>query len=256
MSDRLILVTNDDGIDSPGIFALVQKMRELGEVVVVAPDRQQSAVGHALTVAQPLRATKFHRNGEMFGFAINGTPSDCVKLAVSALLERKPDLIVSGINHGQNTSVNILYSGTVSAATEGMMLGVPSIAFSIASYHLNAECSVAAHISRKIAEKVLLKGALPIGMLLNVNIPAFAEDEIKGTKITRCSDSAWKDIYEKRTDPFGRDYYWFSGEYNFNDEEDGTDDRALQDGYVSITPIHYSFTAFQHLSELKYLENL
>jgi len=143
----LILVTNDDGIDSPGIYALAEVMKELGEVVVAAPDRQQSAVGHALTVAQPLRITKFKRN-KMIGNAINGTPADCVKIAISAILKRKPDLVISGINHGQNTSVNILYSGTVSAATEGMLLNIPSIAISLASYDFNYDLTIASEYAK------------------------------------------------------------------------------------------------------------
>ncbi len=155
----LILVTNDDGIDSPGIYALAEAMKELGEVVVAAPDRQQSAVGHALTVAQPLRITKFKRN-KMVGNAINGTPADCVKIAISAILKRKPDLVISGINHGQNTSVNILYSGTVSAATEGMLLNIPSIAISLASYDFNFDLSVASEYAKKIAAKVFHRGCL------------------------------------------------------------------------------------------------
>jgi len=203
----LILVTNDDGIDSPGIFALAEAMKNIGEVVVAAPDRQQSAVGHALTVAQPLRITRFRRN-EMKGHAINGTPADCVKLAISAILKRKPDLVVSGINHGQNTSVNILYSGTVSAATEGMLLGIPSIAISLASYDLGLDCSVAADYAKQAAINIL-KNPLPTGTLLNINVPAITKDEIKGTKITRHSNSCWDDFYEKRIDPFGIDYYWF-----------------------------------------------
>ncbi|MBI5325575.1 MAG: 5'/3'-nucleotidase SurE [Ignavibacteriae bacterium] len=248
-----ILVTNDDGIDSPGIFALVHSMKRLGKVVVVAPDRQQSAVGHALTVSDPLRVVPFHRNGEMFGYAINGTPSDCVKLAMSSLLNEKPNLVVSGINHGQNTSINILYSGTVSAATEGMLLGIPSIAVSLASYSLKADCSVAAEFSYKIATKVL-KSGLPDGTLLNVNVPSLQKDKIKGLKITRQSDSQWNDHYEKRTDPFGRDYYWFSGEYKVIDKDLATDDAALLAGYVSVTPIQFKFTNYDAINKLKILE--
>jgi 5'-nucleotidase len=248
-----ILVTNDDGIDSPGIFALVHALKGLGKVVVAAPDRQQSAVGHALTVSKPLRAINFHRNGEMFGYAINGTPSDSVKLAVSTLLDKKPDLVVSGINHGQNTSINILYSGTVSAATEGMLIGIPSIAVSLASYSLSADCSVAADISVEIAKKVL-KNGLPKGTLLNINIPALPKNKIKGMKITRQSDSLWNDHYEKRVDPFGRDYYWFSGEYKVVDKNIETDDAALLAGYVSITPIQFKFTNNDAITKLRYLE--
>jgi len=245
----LILVTNDDGIDSPGIYALAEAMKEIGEVVVAAPDRQQSAVGHALTVAQPLRITKFRRNN-MMGHAINGTPADCVKLAISAIIKRKPDLVVSGINHGQNTSVNILYSGTVSAATEGMLLGIPAIAVSLASYDLSLDCKPAADYAKQAAEHILNK-PLPKGTLLNVNVPALEKDEIKGVKITRHSNSCWDDFYEKRVDPFGRDYYWFSGIYKINDETLDSDDVAINSGYVSITPIHFDFTNYEVIEDLK-----
>ena len=245
----LILVTNDDGIDSPGIYALAEVMKELGEVIVAAPDRQQSAIGHALTVAQPLRTTKFKRN-KMFGHAINGTPTDCVKFAISAILKHKPDLVISGINHGQNTSVNILYSGTVSAATEGMLLKIPSIAISLASYDLNADCSVAADYAKLIAKK-LLGQQLPKGTLLNVNVPALEKEKIKGIKITRHSNSYWDDFYEKRVDPFGRDYYWFSGKYKINDDTNEADDVAIKEGYVSVTPIHFDFTNYDELDNIK-----
>ncbi len=248
-----ILVTNDDGIDSPGIFALVHALKKLGKVVVAAPDRQQSAVGHALTVSKPLRAISFHRNGEMFGYAINGTPSDSVKLAVSTLLEEKPDLVVSGINHGQNTSINILYSGTVSAATEGMLIGIPSIAVSLASYSLGADCSAAADISVEVSKKVI-KNGLPKDTLLNINIPALPKNKIKGIRITRQSDSQWNDHYEKRIDPFGRNYYWFSGEYKVIDKDIETDDAALLAGYVSITPIQFKFTNNDAIAKMKFLE--
>jgi len=254
MKDKpLILVSNDDGIDSPGIFALVKSLSQIGEVVVVAPDRQQSAVGHALTMALPLRITKFRRNGEMFGYAINGTPADCVKIALSAILERKPDLVVSGINHGKNTSVNILYSGTVSAATEGMLVGIPSIAISLTNYKLDADCSIAAEYAKEISLK-LLDNNHNLKILLNVNVPSIPKDEIKGIKITRHSNSFWKDKYEKRTDPFGRDYYWFSGEFKVDDENPDSDDAAVLSGYVSVTPLHFHFTNENLIPELKFLE--
>ncbi|MFA6570320.1 MAG: 5'/3'-nucleotidase SurE [Bacteroidota bacterium] len=248
-----ILVTNDDGIDSPGILALVNAMKKLGEVIVVAPDRQQSAVGHALTVLNPLRITPFRRNGEKFGFEINGTPSDCVKLAMSAIVKRKPDLIVSGINYGKNTSVNILYSGTVSAATEGMLIGIPSIAFSLASYDYNADFSLVADYSLELAKIVLEKG-LPKGTLLNVNVPAIPKEELKGVKVTRLSDSFWTDNYEMRVDPFGWKYYWFSGKYNTVDTDLEADDFAIENGYISVSPIQFHFTNLDFMENLKHLE--
>lgn len=251
----LILVTNDDGIDSPGIYSLVHALRKIGNVTVIAPDRQQSAVGHALTVSSPLRVVPFHRNGKMFGYAINGTPTDCVKLAISNLLPRKPDLVVSGINHGQNTSINVLYSGTVSAATEGMLVGINSMAVSVASHSYSTDCSVAAEFSLKIAKK-LLKFKLPQGTLINVNVPNLPSDEIKGIKITRQSGSIWNDRYIKRTDPFGREYHWFAGEFAQSDDVIDGDDEAVAGGFVSITPIHFKLTNENAINELKIFEKI
>lgn len=250
-----ILVTNDDGIDSPGIHVLAKHMKKLGEVIVIAPDRQQSAVGHSLTVAKPLRATKFHREGEMFGYAINGTPSDCVKLAVNTLLDNKPDLLVSGINHGQNTSINVLYSGTVSAATEGMLLGIPSIAFSFDSYSLKDDCEVAGYYAYLIAKHWSNN---PIGgdTFLNVNIPNLNYDDIRGVKITEISNNIWKDRFEMRIDPFGRPYYWFAGELEQIDSRENTDYIAVLNGYVSVTPIRYSFTNLEAIEQIRHYEEL
>jgi 5'-nucleotidase len=245
-----ILVTNDDGIDSPGISALVGAMRPLGDVVVVAPDRQQSAVGHALTVSSPLRATPFHRDGVPFGYAINGTPADCVKLAVSTLLERRPDVVVSGINHGSNTSVNALYSGTVSAATEGTLMGIPSIAFSLSSFNLNADMSLAAEVAHHIVSR-LHTLAIPAGTLLNVNIPSIDRALYKGLRITRQGKSAWRDNYERRNDPHGREYFWLHGEFVTLEALDDADDLAVASGYTAITPLHYELTNMEMLDTLK-----
>ncbi len=247
-----ILISNDDGIDSPGIFSLVNAIKKIGEVVVAAPDRQQSAVGHALTVANPLRVTPFRRNGEMFGYAVNGTPADCVKLAISNILERKPDMVISGINHGQNTAINILYSGTVSAATEGNLLGIPSIAVSVASYDDNYDCTASAEITREIVKK--LGKSIPKDTLLNINIPALKKEEIKGTKVTRLSDNIWMDSYEKRKDPFGRSYFWFAGKFTQDDRDANSDHVALEEGYVTVTPIKYKFTDDDILDNLKFIE--
>jgi 5'-nucleotidase len=246
-------VTNDDGIDAPGIRALFDEMKKIGDAIVVAPDRQQSAVGHALTMQSPLRATEFKRNGEMLGYSINGTPSDCVKLAISNLLHRRPDILVSGINHGQNTSINVLYSGTVSAATEGMLVGIPSLAVSLDSYTQDSDCTVAAEYAGKLA-KYLLNNKLPERTLINVNVPAVEKEEIKGIKVTRQSKSVWRDSYEKRTDPFGRDYFWFAGEYRAQDQEPDTDDFALARNYVSVMPIRFEFTNNDFIGKLKNIE--
>lgn len=244
----LILATNDDGIDSNGLFHLVKSLEEFAEVKVVAPDKQQSAVGHMLTISKPLRVAKFYRNGEVFGYAVNGSPSDCVKLALSTLLDRKPDLIVSGINYGQNTSVNILYSGTVAAATEGCLAGIPSIAISLGTYDLEFDCKFPAELSSKIIKKLLNEQKLQF-KLLNINIPALPPSEIKGIRVTHCGNAYWKDNYVKRVDPFGRDYYWFAGEFVPSDDE-GSDDWAIANGFVSITPVNFSFTDYSLIEKM------
>lgn len=245
-----ILVTNDDGIDSRGIFALVQAMRRLGEVIVVAPDRQQSAVGHALTVASPLRATPFHRDGEVFGWAVNGTPADCVKLGVSTLLEHRPDMVVSGINHGSNTSVNAIYSGTVSAATEGTLMGIPSMAVSLATFDESADMTLAAEVAYDVASR-LLTLELPAGTLLNVNVPTVPRSQYKGLRITRQGHSEWKDTYDVRTDPQGRPYYWLTGEFVTVQQVEDADDVVVALGWTAITPLHYELTNFNALDNLR-----
>ena len=245
-----ILVTNDDGIDSAGIYALVQAMRRLGDVVVVAPDRQQSAVGHALTVASPLRATKVHRDGSFYGWAINGTPADCVKLGVSTLLDHRPDMVVSGINHGSNTSVNAIYSGTVSAATEGTLMGIPSMAVSLATFDVTADMALAAEVAYDIASR-LFDLQLPAGTLLSVNVPPIARVDFKGLRVTRQGRSEWKDAYDVRTDPQGKPYYWLTGEFVTVREVEDADDLVVKDGWAAITPIHYELTNFAVLEMLK-----
>jgi 5'-nucleotidase len=246
-----ILITNDDGIDSPGILALVQALKNIGNVTVIAPDRQQSAVGHALTVSAPLRAVPFQRDGDLFGFAINGTPADCVKLGVSTLLETKPDLVVSGINHGANTAVNVMYSGTVSAATEAMMIGIPALAVSLTSFSLEADMSGAAEYAAKVAAN-MLNWDIPIDTILNMNVPAIPKEDIKGMRITRLSNSYWDDSYDSRKDPMGREYHWIVGTYRVPEEADiETDDGAVRNGWVSLTPVHYDLTHRKIVEKLK-----
>jgi 5'-nucleotidase len=245
-----ILVTNDDGIDSPGILALVSALRDIATVIVVAPDRQQSAVGHALTVSTPLRVTRFTRNNEFFGLAVDGTPADCVKLAFSHLIEDKIDMVVSGINHGYNTAINVLYSGTVSAATEGLLLGVPSIAVSLGSFRWDENCTVAAQTAKYIASRYH-ELEVPSGTLLNVNVPALPEHQIKGIKITQQGHGEWIDKYEKRLDPMGREYYWIRGEYRNLDGNPHSDDVAVSEGYIAVTPVCFRLTDYATLEKLK-----
>lgn len=245
-----ILVTNDDGITSRGIQALTAAMARLGEVMVVAPDRQQSAVGHALTVASPLRAVRMEREHTSIAYAINGTPADCVKLGISTLLPYRPDIVVSGINHGSNTSVNAIYSGTVSAATEGTLMGIPSMAVSLTSFDASADMSLAAEVAYDVAAR-LLDLKLPAGTLLNVNVPTVDRSQYRGVKVTRQGHNAWKDGYDVRKDPQGHPYYWLKGEFlTLTELEDG-DDFAVQQGWTAITPIHYELTNHAELDRLK-----
>ncbi len=245
-----ILVTNDDGIDSHGILALVKSMRRLGDVIVVAPDRQQSAVGHALTVSSPLRATPFYRDGAMFGYAINGTPADCVKLAVSTLLDHRPDLVVSGINHGSNTSVNAIYSGTVSAATEGTLMGIPSMAVSVTTFDEKHDMSLAADVAFTVASR-LHSLNLPQGTLLNVNVPSVPVEDFKGIRVTRQGHSVWEDSYDRRKDPMGREYFWLTGTFVSVRELPDADDLVVAQGYAAVTPLHYELTNFAVQEQLK-----
>jgi 5'-nucleotidase len=245
-----ILVTNDDGIDAPGLHALAEALRPLGDVVIVAPDRQQSAVGHAVTVSEPLRVVPLRRDGRVIGYAVNGTPADCVKLAVTALLPWRPDVVASGINHGRNTAVNILYSGTVSAATEATLLGIPSVAFSLDTFEPEADFRAAAVIARHLVAH-LPKLELPAGTLLNVNIPNLPLERIRGVRLTRQGNSLWRDWYERRRDPWGREYFWLAGEYVLVDASPEADDVALAEGYVSVTPIRYELTDTATLERLR-----
>jgi 5'-nucleotidase len=249
-----ILVTNDDGINSQGIYALVTALKEVGNVIVMAPLGEQSAVGHALTVSLPLRVTEFHKGGDFFGYAVSGTPADCVKLALRTFLKERdlpmPDIVVSGINHGRNTAVNIIYSGTVSAATEATVLDVPAFAISLTSYHQKADFSVAANFAKKFAPYVV-KSGMPKGTLLNVNVPACSENELEGISYTRQGKSYWDDMFERRLDPQERPYYWLKGHYILEDVDDDIDDIAIRENRISITPLHYDLTNYVFLEEMQ-----
>jgi 5'-nucleotidase len=210
---------------------------------VVAPDAERSAVGHAITTLTPLRLKEFRRGRRLLGYASNGTPADCVKIGVSAVFEREPDLVVSGINLGSNTATNVIYSGTVSAATEARILGIPSMAISLAAA-TNPLWSSAAVVGRRVAARVLEHG-LPPKVLLNVNVPNLPRAEIKGVLVTRQGDSLFEEGYTIREDPRGQPYYWRAGSFQLVDEDPDTDARALADGYVSITPVTFDLTAHE-----------
>jgi 5'-nucleotidase len=242
-----ILVSNDDGIFSPGIKALAEVAAEFGDVYIVAPDKEQSAVGHSITIQVPLRSSKFTVADKFEGEAVNGTPADCVKLAHGQLLDRKPDLVVSGINHGSNAGINIMYSGTVSAATEGTILGYPSIAVSCTEYNEDANLRGAQEAARRVI-RFVLKNGLPRGVTLNVNAPA---GEFTGIKWTRQADSRYVEEYESRTDPFNRAYYWLTGKFELLDEGKDSDILVLNEGKASVTPIQYDLTAYDLLNEIQ-----
>ncbi|MFW5973467.1 MAG: 5'/3'-nucleotidase SurE [Bacteroidota bacterium] len=250
--ERLILVCNDDGIGAPGIAALAAAMDGLGKIFVVAPIDEQSAVGHAITVRNPVRAHSYPfkvPSGDVTAFAVTGTPADCVKLAVNQLLPRKPDLVVSGINRGPNTAVNVIYSGTVSAATEAAILGIDGVAFSLCAWQAN-EFETAGRYARQIAETVVEHG-LPAGVLLNVNIPDLPYDEIRGILPTRQARSRWEESFAERLDPFDQPYYWLSGTFINLDKGDRTDLDAIDKGFISVTPVHYDLTAYEFLSQIE-----
>lgn len=242
----LILVCNDDGIFSPGIKALAEVAAEFGDVEIIAPDRQQSAVGHAITVRTPLRSRAFQVDGRFSGQAVSGTPADSVKLAHDRLLSRKPDLVVSGINHGSNAGINILYSGTVSAATEGTILGYPSIAVSCTEFSEEADLSGAREAAGKVISYVLKHG-LPKGVTLNLNAPG---GPLRGIKWVRQANSRYVEEFEGRVDPHNRSYYWATGKFQLLDQDDNNDISALEKGYASLTPIQYDLTAYPLLNDL------
>lgn len=253
MSDSerpVILVCNDDGIFSPGIRALAEVASEFGDVEIIAPDRQQSAVGHAVTVSTPLRSRSFQIDGRFNGQAVTGTPADSVKLAHDQLMKRKPDLVVSGINHGSNAGINILYSGTVSAATEGTILGYPSIAVSCTDYDEDADLSGAREAARRVIRFVFNQG-LPKGITLNLNVPA---GPLKGIKWSRQANSRYVEEFEGRVDPNNRSYYWMTGKLELLDEGDDLDVNVIEKGYASLTPIQYDMTAYTLLKQNEDIE--
>lgn len=236
-----ILVVNDDGIDAPGIKVLIDSVKDFGRVVVVAPDSPQSGAGHAVTIARPLRLDRVHIYPGLEMYKSSGTPVDCVKLAVNKVFQgKKPDLCVSGINHGLNHSINVIYSGTMSAAVEGAIESIPSIGFSYDDFSYDADFSKCVPYVKSIVHQVLEHG-LPQGTLLNVNFPKV--DEIKGIKICRQASAKWAEEFDERVDPHNRKYYWLTGIFQLNDKGADTDVWALQNEYVSVVPVQYDLTA-------------
>lgn len=246
----LILVTNDDGISAPGLRALISVMKELGEVVIVAPDSPQSATGHAITINNTLFINKVDIDPEIeTEYSCSGTPVDCVKFAVNEILHRKPDLCVSGVNHGSNSSINVIYSGTLSAAVEAGIEGIPAIGFSLLDYDWNADFEPVKPAIKKITQEVLENG-LPEGVILNVNFPKLKEKDIKGIKICRQAKATWVEKFDKRKNPQGREYYWLTGEFVNLDNGEDTDEWALENGYISVVPVQFDLTAHHAMQTL------
>ncbi|MBW1787205.1 MAG: 5'/3'-nucleotidase SurE [Deltaproteobacteria bacterium] len=244
-----VLLTNDDGIYAPGLYALHHELKADHQVCVVAPETEMSAVGHAITLSLPIRVRSVQRDGSFYGHAVTGTPADCVKIAVQELLDRPPDVILSGINPGSNVGVNILYSGTVSAATEGAFMGVPSAAISLDT-RTNPDYRFAARFSREII-RFMMENPMSDGTALNVNVPAVPAREIKGVSLVRQGLSMFDERYERRSDPRGNVYYWLAGEKIIENGGTDCDSAVLKEKKITITPIHYDLTCLPELERLK-----
>jgi 5'-nucleotidase len=250
-NDKLIFLTNDDGLYAAGLKTLLEVMEEFGKVVMISTMESMSGMSQALTVKTPLRVKLLEENDKHRIYAINGTPTDSVKLAVNQLLEQKPDFVVSGINHGANASVSVLYSGTMAAAIEGCLYGICSVGFSLNSFSPTADFSVCKDPIRRVMENLIGK-QLPSGVCLNVNIPAIESKDVKGIKVCRQSRGNWKEEFEKRKDPMGKTYYWLTGSFqNHEPEAIDTDEWALANNYVSVVPVTVDMTAHWYLDELK-----
>ena len=250
ISKPTILVTNDDGINAPGIRTLISVMAEIGEVIVVAPDSPQSGMGHAITVNNTLYLNKVSdEKAAVTEYACSGTPVDCVKLAVHEILKKKPDLCVSGINHGSNSSINVIYSGTMSAAVEAGIEGIPAIGFSLSDYSWDANFEPLKPFIKKIVLEMLSQ-KIAEGTILNVNFPKLTANEIKGIKICRQAKAIWMEKFDKRQTPYGKDYYWLTGEFVNLDKGEDTDEWALANGYVSIVPVQFDLTAHHAIAQL------
>lgn len=246
----LILVTNDDGITSRGISKLVSLASKVGDVIVVAPDSPQSGMGHAITVGEPLRLRKNNLFDGIAAFECSGTPADCVKLAKHQVsVDRKFDLVLSGINHGSNTSISVLYSGTMSAAIEGAIEGTPAIGFSLCDYSPRADLDHVDFFVSQIIEEAVKKG-MPKGIALNVNIPPVQNENIKGIKVCRQANARWEEDFDKRIDPHGREYFWMVGNFLNHDRGEDNDEWAIANNYVSVVPCQFDLTGHHAISIL------
>jgi 5'-nucleotidase len=250
---KLILITNDDGITAPGILFLSNIAKQFGQVCVVAPDKPQSGMGHAITINSTLRIHKTKHHNVDIEYACSGTPVDCVKIAISKMLPRKPDLILSGINHGSNLSINVIYSGTMSAAIEGAIEGIPSIGFSLCNFSIEADFSQGEKFIKEIIEKMLPQKKEE-NICLNVNIPNLKADEIRGIKVCRAAKSNWVEDFDERKDPYGTPYYWLTGNLvNFEKNHPDTDLYLNEQGYVTVVPVGFDMTLHKHIPTLSKL---
>ena len=250
MERPLILVTNDDGINAPGIRTLISIMKDIGDIVVVAPDSPQSGMGHAITINSTLHSSRITpKDSEITEYSCSGTPADCVKLAINELMPRKPDLCVSGINHGSNSSINVIYSGTMSAAIEAGIEGVPAIGFSLLDYRWNADFEQSKNFISMITLNALNNG-IPKGVVLNVNIPSVRNSDIKGVKISRQAMAYWIEEFDKRKNPLGQEYYWLTGKFINEDLGKDTDEWALNNNFISIVPVKFDLTAHHAIKGL------
>ena len=245
----MIVLCNDDGFNADGIRSIYKELAKFIEVVIVAPETEQSAMGHAITLTQPLRVRKVNENGEFYGYAVNGTPADCIKLATTVLFDQPPEMVVSGVNQGGNLGTCAIYSGTVSAATEATIEGIPAIAISLNTFE-NPSFEFAAEFGAKLASMVLIKG-LPQGVALNVNVPAVPRSQIKGVAVTRQGKSRVVETFDKRVDPRNNTYYWMSGEMRFDEADDRADCFQVSNNFISVTPIHFDLTSYKSIDELK-----
>ncbi|MFC2097596.1 5'/3'-nucleotidase SurE [Bacteroidota bacterium] len=247
----LILISNDDGIQARGINVLTKVAIKYGDVLVVAPDGGRSGASHSVSLSSCIRLNKISEEENLCRYISTGTPADCIKLAVNQILDEKPDIILSGINHGSNSSVSVFYSGTMAAVIEGCMNGIPSVGFSVDDHSANADMSVAEEYVHEVIQN-LLKSGLPKGACLNINFPSVSSDEIKGVKICRQTQGVWKEEFETRKDPYGNDYYWLTGEFNNNEPESReTDDWALKNNYIAVVPVSVDLTNHKAIPELK-----
>ena len=252
MKRPLILITNDDGYNAPGINHLIEFVKEIAEVVVVAPDSPQSGMGHAITIDSTLEVHRLDLDGSYKGlqaYSTSGTPADCVKLALHEILDRKPDLVVSGINHGANSSINVIYSGTMSAAIEAGVEGIAAIGFSLLDYSWDANFEACKSVVQTLVKEALDKG-IPSGTVLNVNIPKTDGAEVKGMRVCRQAKANWKERFDKRVSPTGKEYYWLTGDFILLDEGEDTDIAALEAGYVSIVPTQFDLTAHHSMAHI------